>query len=67
MECGKALVPGIDIDHSFCNVCWDDIMSHPYEPYINRFGNEICDTCGEPSEGHKRWKVGGEKNEYREV
>jgi hypothetical protein len=57
MECGNVLVKDVDIDHSFCNTCWDNMLAHEYTPITDSFGDEICNLCGEDSTYHTRFKV----------
>lgn len=45
----KVNIMGDDqLDHTFCNDCWNKLMAHPYREYIDMEGEVGCDICDEP-------------------
>jgi hypothetical protein len=45
-NCSRYLIP-TDGDHTFCDDCWDQLMSHPFEG--DSEGN-YCAECDEPKD-----------------
>jgi DNA-directed RNA polymerase subunit RPC12/RpoP len=49
-NCGIDIMSPLERDHTFCNICWNKMLAHPYVEYIAEDGSIMCDSCAEPED-----------------
>jgi hypothetical protein len=49
-SCGSDIMSPKQLDHTFCNACWDRLTKHPYTEYTDMYGETGCDFCDEPQD-----------------
>lgn len=50
-RCGTNIMSPIHEDHTFCNNCWNAMMQHKYDEWIDEQGSALgCNYCEKPKD-----------------